>query len=124
MTMRGSITSALVGGPTLQPCGTAVLEFRFGTDDPAFAGHFPSRPLLPGIFQLEMTRLAAELVVGLSLTVREVCRAKFLRPILPEEPVRLELAVTEETESIRARALFSVRGKRVGEAVLCLWRSA
>ena len=66
MTLRESVAAARLGGP-LRPAGhpenvgdvhTAVWEFRFETDDPVFAGHFPGRPLLPGIFQLEMARRA------------------------------------------------------------------
>lgn len=123
MTMRSSIAAARLTGPLEQSDGAMAFEFRFGAGDPTFAGHFPTRPVLPGVFQLEMARLAAECVLQCSLAVREVSKAKFLRPILPEEIVRLDLKLSEQEDTIRARARFSVAGQPAGEALLLLWRN-
>src|SRR5438552_9920825 len=121
-TMRDSIAAARINGPLRQPDGASVIEFLFGLDDPTFAGHFPTRPLVPGVFQLEMARAAAEWALDCLLTVREVCQAKFLRPILPEQIVRLELKCSESDGAILVRAGFSVGGQRAGETLLQLWR--
>ncbi len=121
--MQRSISAARIGEPQQNPDGTNVFEFRFGADDPTFAGHFPNRPLLPGVFQLEMTRVAAETVLDCPLAVREISKAKFQRPILPDETVRLELKLSETTETIQARANFSVKGQAAGETILLLWRN-
>jgi 3-hydroxymyristoyl/3-hydroxydecanoyl-(acyl carrier protein) dehydratase len=123
MTMRDSIAAARTGGPSPQADGATSFEFRFGANDPTFAGHFPARPLLPGVFQLEMARLAAEWFLDCPLTVGEICKAKFLRPILPGETVRMDLKLSEAGGTIQARAAFSVAGERAGETVLRLWRS-
>jgi 3-hydroxyacyl-[acyl-carrier-protein] dehydratase len=123
MTMQSSIAAARIGGSQQNADGTAIFEFRFGANDPVFAGHFPNRPLLPGVFQLEMTRVAAESVLNCSLTVREICRAKFQRPILPGEVVRLELKLSEADNTIRARADYFVGGQSAGETILLLWRN-
>ena len=123
MTMRGSIAAARISGPRLEADGTAVFEFRFGADDPTFAGHFPTRPLLPGVFQLEMARVVAEAVLNCRLAVREITKAKFLRPIGPAETVRVELNLSEKDGTIHARAGFSVQGQPAGETILQLRRS-
>jgi len=123
MTMRESVAAARINGPEGTPDGAAVFEFRFDADDPMFAGHFPTQPLLPGIFQLEMTRAAAEWVLICRLGVREVSKAKFQRPIFPAEIVRMELKWSEAGDTIRARANFSVGGERAGETTMRLWRS-
>jgi len=115
MTMQSSIAAARISGPSPQPEGTMVFEFRFRADDPTFAGHLPTRPLLPGVYQIEMARAAAQWATGNSLAVREISRAKFLRPILPEEVVRLDLKLSEADGTIQVRASFSVGGKRAGE---------
>ena len=123
MTMRASIDGARMSGPIREGVeGAVVFEFRFGAGDPTFAGHFPGRPLLPGVFQLEMARAAAEWALGCPLRLREVCRAKFLRPIVPDEVVRLELKCSEAEGVIRARAGLLVGGRAAGEAVLNLCR--
>jgi 3-hydroxymyristoyl/3-hydroxydecanoyl-(acyl carrier protein) dehydratase len=124
MTLRDSIAAARISGPLRQPDGAAVFEFRFGADDRTFAGHFPARPLLPGVFQLEMARAMAEWILGCPLAVREVYKAKFMRPILPDEIVRADLRLSESGGTVQARADFSVAGQRAGETVLRLWRNA
>jgi 3-hydroxymyristoyl/3-hydroxydecanoyl-(acyl carrier protein) dehydratase len=71
-----------------------VRELAIAADHPAFAGHFPGRPLLPGALLLaevvEAARLepapAARLAAGATLT-----SAKFLAPVGPG--ARLSLAL-------------------------------
>lgn len=122
MTMQESIRQAQTGGVQTNADGSARLEFCFPADDPTFAGHFPTRPLLPGVFQLEMARLAAEAVLKRPLRVREVIKAKFLRPIIPAETVRVELKLVEKPDTIQVRARFSVTGQAAGETLLLLAR--
>lgn len=124
MTMRSSISAAKIIGPCHEAEDTVVFEFRFNSNDPTFTGHFPGRPLLPGAFQIEMARISAEWTLNCPLLVREVTRAKFRRPLLPEEVVRLELKWAEADGIIQARSSLSVGGQPVSEASLQLWRSA
>jgi 3-hydroxyacyl-[acyl-carrier-protein] dehydratase len=123
MTMRGSIAAARVSGPIPQAEGTIAFEFRFGANDPTFAGHFPERPVLPGVFQLEIARVVAESVLNCSLAIREISKAKFLRPILPEEIVRVDLKLSEQEDTIRARARFFIGEEPAGETLLLLCRN-
>lgn len=123
MNMRESIQAAEVTAPRLDVNGTTVAEFRFRASDATFAGHFPLRPILPGVFQLEMARFAAERMLNCSLAVREVPKAKFLRPILPDELVRVSLKIAESDAGINVRASFSVSGRPAGETLLILWRN-
>ncbi|MDR3458454.1 MAG: hypothetical protein P4N60_13465 [Verrucomicrobiae bacterium] len=120
MNMRDSITAARNAGPTVQPDGAHAFEFKFSADDPVFAGHFPHRPILPGIFQLEIVRMAAEWVQNRPLTVGEIAKAKFQRPILPGETLKLSLKLSEVENVISARAHFMCGGQPAGEAFLIL----
>jgi len=123
MNMQSSIAAARVSGPSPQPDGGVVFEFRFPAGDPVFAGHFPGRPILPGVFQLEMARWAAGLALGHPLALREISKAKFQRPVLPDELVRVDLKLSEKDGSIHARAGFSVGAQPAGETQLLLWRN-
>jgi 3-hydroxymyristoyl/3-hydroxydecanoyl-(acyl carrier protein) dehydratase len=78
---------------------------------------------LPGVFQLEMTRAAAEWILNCPLAIREIRKAKFQRPIYPAEIVRLELKISETGDTVRAHAIFSVIGQRAGETTMILWRN-
>jgi 3-hydroxyacyl-[acyl-carrier-protein] dehydratase len=124
MTMRESIRRAHLNGPQSSATDSATFEFCFPADDPTFAGHFPTRPLLPGVFQLEMARFAAELVLNCPLVVREITKAKFLRPIIPTETVRVELKLIEKPDTIQVRALFTVTGQPAGEAIVQVARKS
>lgn len=123
MTMRESIRRAQRGDAHPSADGSVRLEFCFPADDPVFAGHFPGRPLLPGVFQLELVHHAAEWVLRCPLALREVTKAKFRRPIIPEEILRVELKLIEKPDTIQVRAGFSVTGQPAGETILLLARS-
>jgi 3-hydroxyacyl-[acyl-carrier-protein] dehydratase len=122
MSFRDSISAARQSGPTPDADGAILFEFNFRADDPTFAGHFPGQPILPGIFQLEMVRLAAEWILKSPLAVREISKAKFQRPILPGEILKLNLKLAEENSAISARATFVCGGQPAGEALLQLCR--
>lgn len=118
MTFRDSIKAALINGPEKSGEGVWLFTLCFPAGDPTFAGHFPTRPLLPGVFQLEIARMAAELVMGAPLMIREITKAKFLRPIIPDETLRVELKLAEKADMMQVRASFSVTGQAAGEAIL------
>ncbi|HEY3863460.1 MAG TPA: hypothetical protein VGO59_16405 [Verrucomicrobiae bacterium] len=120
--MRESIAAARLSGPGQSDGGGAVFEFRFDAEQPVFAGHFPGRPVLPGIFQLEMTRAAAEWILHCPLSVNEIVKSKFERPIAPGETVRLILNCSESDGLIQARAEFSVDGAQAGRTAITLRR--
>jgi 3-hydroxyacyl-[acyl-carrier-protein] dehydratase len=118
--MRDSIAAARKAGPTVQPDGAHTFEFSFSPEDPVFAGHFPNRPILPGIFQLEIVRMAAEWIHNRPLAVGEIAKAKFQRPILPGEVLKLSLKLSEAEQVVSARANFVCGGQPAGEAFLKL----
>lgn len=124
MTMLDCIRAARVGEPQPSPDGTIVQEFRFPASDAVFAGHFPGHPLLPGIFQIEMARVVAESALRTTLRMRAVTKAKFLRPIIPGETVRVELKTAEKADTIRLRARLTVIGQTAGEVMIEVAREA
>ena len=77
-------------------------EFFIGADFPAFSGHFPGNPLLPGVAQIELCLLAASRLAGRALTVKALQKAKFTRPVLPD--TKLSIKITADGD----RRLFVV----------------
>ena len=117
MNMREIIDRARLGDPAAD-CVT--FDFCFESSAEVFAGHFPGQPILPGIFQVEMTRAAAEWKLGRTLAVWAVRKAKFTRPVRPGETLRLSLKLTESAGEYSAAARFSVGEQTAGETQLRL----
>ena len=57
-------------------------------DHPAFAGHFPGRPIVPGVVLLDQAQRAIEAATGLRLVGLSV--AKFHSPAVPGEVLTVE----------------------------------
>ena len=59
-------------------------------EHPAFAGHFPGMPILPGVLLLDETLRALERDSGLPRGRWHIGTAKFLKPVRPGEQLQLE----------------------------------
>ena len=95
--------------------------------EPVFLGHFPGRPVLPGVFLVEGMAQAGGLLLLHDMPNREnklllfagIEEAKFRRPVVPGDQVRYEVEV------LRLRSTFCkvagkalVNGELAAEAVL------
>lgn len=89
----------------VQPVAGGVRAvFRFPADLEVFAGHFPGRPLLPGVLLLEATRHAAERAAGIGLRIRSVEEAKFTAEVKPGDAVTVEALLAAEGDLWRCDA--------------------
>ena len=59
-------------------------------DHPAFAGHFPGTPILPGVVLLDAALREIELAVTRPGSGWKIAAVKFHSPVAPGEPVTLE----------------------------------
>ena len=73
----------------------------FAADHPAFAGHFPGAPIVPGVLLLDAAIHAAQ---QSGAAVSGVSSAKFLHPVAPGEPLALSVA-----DGSPGRARFEIR---------------
>jgi acyl-coenzyme A synthetase/AMP-(fatty) acid ligase len=77
-----------------------VGEVTISADHPALAGHFPGRPIVPGVMLLE---LVEALLAEHGYRVRECPQVKFLVPVAPQTRLALRVEVTK-----RASARFAI----------------
>ncbi len=56
-------------------------------DHPAFAGHFPGTPIVPGVVLLDEAMQAIVADSGLAETAWQISSVKFLSPLKPGEAV-------------------------------------
>jgi beta-hydroxyacyl-ACP dehydratase FabZ len=95
-------------------------------NEPYFAGHFPGRPIMPGVLQVEaMAQAGAVLALNLLANPGDrplvyfvgIDKVKFRKPVLPGDQLRLEVEPTRKGGRIwkmTGRAL--VDGNVVSEA--------
>jgi len=62
---------------------------------PAFAGHFPGTPIVPGVVLLDEALHAICAAEGMSLAACHINSVKFLSPLKPGESVIIEHEVQE-----------------------------
>ena len=67
--------------------------YQIPADFPAFNGHFPGNPLLPGVCQLGLCADALGRKLNKRVEVASVSRCKFIAPIRPLDKVQITLVL-------------------------------
>jgi 3-hydroxyacyl-[acyl-carrier-protein] dehydratase len=116
---------------TCEPGKRVVALKNVSANEPYFQGHFPSRPIMPGVLILEAMAQAAGLVVlsaGNTGAHHEnlyyyvgIDNARFKKPVLPGDQLELEVTIERALRGIGKFACVArVGGKTVAEAtILC-----
>jgi 3-hydroxymyristoyl/3-hydroxydecanoyl-(acyl carrier protein) dehydratase len=69
-----------------------VVALPFAPDHPAFAGHFPGQPIVPGVLLLDWVQGAIEAHTGLCL--HALTEAKFHSTATPADSLQLSFELT------------------------------
>lgn len=106
--------------------GKSVVGLKNVTlNEPFFAGHFPGAPVMPGVLIVEAMAQTAGVMMLANIPDREsklvfftgIDNAKFRRPVVPGDQLRLELTVLRlRPRYIRLRGEAYVDGQLVAEA--------
>jgi 3-hydroxyacyl-[acyl-carrier-protein] dehydratase len=97
-------------------------------NEPFFVGHFPGKPVMPGVLILEALAQACALLAAKSMRPDEnpndkitylmsIDGAKFRRPVVPGDRLELHVEVTKRKGAIwRSKGTAIVDGQAVAEA--------
>jgi 3-hydroxyacyl-[acyl-carrier-protein] dehydratase len=92
-------------------------------NEPFFPGHFPGRPVMPGVLILEALAQSAALLAMMSLGPSEAGKltflmgidgARFRRPVVPGDRLELHVEVTKQKG-----AVWKERGTAVVDGQVC-----
>lgn len=78
--------------------GTVDMEVMAPAGYIAFDGHFPGKPILPAFAQVALIRDLAVIASQNDCRVTMVKKARFMIPLLPERPYRVNLKFREESD--------------------------
>ncbi len=90
-----------------------------------FAGHFPGAPVMPGVLQIEALAQAGAILVMREMEDREekipffsgIESAKFRRPVVPGDTLRLEVAALRTGSRVqKMHGVATVEGQVTAEA--------
>jgi 3-hydroxyacyl-[acyl-carrier-protein] dehydratase len=97
-------------------------------NEPYFAGHFPARPIMPGVLIVEaMAQTAAALVVasigpaaeGRPVYFMTIDQARFRRPVLPGDQLRIKVVKQHKKLSVwKFLGQATIDDRLVAEAVI------
>lgn len=68
-----------------------------------FTGHFPGRPVLPGVCMLQISQELLEKATGTRLLMHRTGQVKFLQPVNPEKTPELQVSIrpTDNLENVQ-----------------------
>lgn len=72
-------------------------EWIVAAGHPAFSGHFPGRPIVPGVILLDRALYFAEAVLGRPELVWEIAQTKFFSPVGPGQVLIFQLHERPDT---------------------------
>jgi len=114
----------------LEP-GVRCVAVKFvDPENPIFAGHFPDKPILPGVFLIEAVAQTAGVMLGSAAQVAAgnkggvallaaVNRFKFLKPVTPGQELRVETKkLTEALQMAYIAGTVWVNGEMVANGEL------
>ncbi len=84
---RATLQALIISNSTTWPGHENVIPWTVPADHPAFAGHFPGTPIVPGVLLLETALHAIAEATGMALDVCTINSVKFLSPANPGDEV-------------------------------------
>jgi 3-hydroxymyristoyl/3-hydroxydecanoyl-(acyl carrier protein) dehydratase len=82
-------------------------------DHPCLTGHFPGRPIVPGVLLLDLALDAMLRSIKPALRLEAIVSAKFLQAVAPDQRVDLKITFSPENDGGRVKARFTASRESV-----------
>jgi len=100
--------------------GHIEAHFCFDKDLALFQGHFPGKPMLPGVMQIEMVRVMVEMTQKMPFMINHIKKIKYLKPIFPGDHIKVKIELSEQNNSMAVSAILFVDEDRAGTLKMIL----
>lgn len=93
-----------------------IYKVTINANHRVFAGHFPGRPVVPGVMTMMMVRMCAEDAIGRATRFATVGQCKYNQAILPDgQPIVVRFttdgtAITADVESAEGVSYVKMKG--------------
>lgn len=111
----------------IEPKKRIVAIKNVTVNEPFFSGHFPGYPIMPGVLIVEAIAQAGGALLLTEIPDRDnklmvftgIERAKFRKPIVPGDQVRIEVdVIVWRTSAVKMQGRAFVEGKLACEAIV------
>ncbi len=82
-----------VNGQTTDAEGNHIFDIALNTEHDVYKGHFPERPITPGVCNIQMIKECAEVLVGKSLTLTQIDKCRLTAMVTPNGSPNLKVKV-------------------------------
>jgi len=99
--------------------GILSAQYCFGQDFIGFKGHFPEKPILPGVCIIQAGILMLEEAKHKPVRLKEIILAKFFAPVTANEEIDFTLKESEVLDcEEEIEFLVSFKGKKIAQLKL------
>jgi len=99
-------------------------RFLFRPDFTGFKGHFPGRPVLPGVCKIQAVISMLEIWHQKSICIKEISMAKFFAPVFDNQEILVITnkmnGLSETSGGIKIKASVTSNGKKISDLQLIL----
>lgn len=93
-------------------------HYNFSESFLGFQGHFPGKPILPAVVQMMICREITSGGLGITLSLTNVKRAKFMSLVKPGEDITAVCDLDIKDEVYTAKCHLEVKGEKVSSFIL------
>jgi len=99
--------------------GKIIARFMFSPKFIGFQGHFPNKPILPGVCKIQAVMVILQEKNKKKVRLKEVVLAKFFSPVSCGEEIVFECCEHKENyEEAMVKALVTSKGDKIAELKL------
>lgn len=107
--MKATVEKVSIAVPGIIGASAVTASIEIPDDGPWFEGHFPGRPILPGVAELALAIAALRRETGRTLPLRGIAFARLRQLVLPGDRLQLSARAGDTNQQDAARLRFDLK---------------